>query len=188
MLQWIHTSAMEVVDKINGANIYTLFSSSSANSPEIVHRLISIPIDGENGPVYKIANEISNHIGKSAPPGSAVRTDGMALKLYFRNTSCQELAIKPLKSSPLSKITKPEWEIAKAQISNPGAEAKSIETLITGATSTIPKIICLDDLGLPLGIIPPKPLPKSAIFSAIVILGLFFALAAVVRASRNTSK
>ena len=180
-------SRLRSVSKINGANIYVLFSQSTANSPEIVQRIISIPIDGESGPAYTIANEISNHIGKSIPPGSAIRADGMALKLYFRNASCNELAVKPLKSNPLLKITRAEWEIAKAQIGKPSPRTKTIETSISAATSTLPKIICLDDLGLPQGFVQQKPLPKSAIFSALVILGLFCALTVVIRAARSTS-
>ena len=184
------------MNTINGANIYVLFPTHSASSPGIVQRIIAIPTDEESGPVYKIAFAISDHIGKSIPPGSAISTDGLALKLYFRNSTCQDLAIKPLKSNPLSTITRSEWEIAKAQIANPNIEskelnaleAKGIETTISGATSTIPKIVCLNDQGLPQGLVQQKPLPKSAIFSAIVIFGLFCSLAVVIRMAKNTSK
>jgi len=184
------------VGTINGANVYVLFPTHSASSPGIVQRIIAIPTDGEGGPVYKIANAISSHIGISIPPGSAISTEGLALKLYFRNSTCQDLAIKPLKRNPLSTITRSEWEVAKAQIAIPnlGAkehkvlEAKPIETTISGATSTIPKIICLNDQGLPQGLVQQKPLPKSAIFSAIVIFGLFCSLLVVVRMAKNTSK
>ena len=174
--------------EIKGANIYVLFPSSSPNTQLIIHRIISIPTDEESGPVYKIADAISNHLGISVPPGSAIRPIGLTLNLYFRNKTCQELAIKPFKSNPLLTITRQEWEVANSQIFDPKVVAKPVETSISDATSTIPKIICINNQGRPQGYIQQKPLPKSALFSAIIVFGLLCSLAVVMRATRSTNR
>ena len=173
--------------QINGAMIYVLFSSPK-NSTAMVQRIISIPAEAESAPLNKVIYAISNHIGNIPPPLSRIKVDGMAIKLYYKDISCLEIAIKPLRNSPLSKITKQEWEIARAQIAKSDTEAQTIEASISAATSTLPKIICLDDVGYLPGLVEQKPLPKSAIFSAIVILGLLCSLFVVIRTARRTSK
>lgn len=176
------------MSKINGASVYVLFPSSPKNFPMITQHIISLNRDGEIESAYKIVDIVSRHIGKSAPPRTAIRSDGLALNLYFRNTSCADLTIKPIKSNPLLKLSKPEWEVVKAQIANPEYDTKNIEALISGATSESPKIICLNDMGYPQALYEPKKLPKSEIFSAIVILGLFCSLLAIIKSTRRISK
>jgi hypothetical protein len=177
--------------KIEGANIYVIFPSPSGRSPAILQKIISLPPEGEGGPVYKIVNEIAKHIEIDTPPVSSIRLEGLALRLHFRDISCQKLAIKPFKSNPLLKVTELEWEIAQAQAFLPhanGLTAKplSIEEAVLSARSTIPRIICLDDYSFHQDFVQQKPLPRSAIFVAIVIFGLVCSLAVLAWRARNS--
>ena len=179
--------------KVKGANVYVLFPSSPDRSQAIVQKIISLPPEGEGAPVYKIVNDITKHIETDTPPASSIRSEGLALRLHFRDTSCQKLAIKPFKSNPLLNVTGAEWEIALAQVFSPyvdGLTVKplSIEEAVLSARSKTPKIICLDDHGFDQGYVQQKPLPRSAIFVSIIIIGLFCSLVVLAWRARNSGK